>query len=355
MKVAGDIVALSVPFAAGVAVSAALSLPAVCTQVSLLLSLTLMVACVRDGSRCTPFILSLFFCLGVFCHGTSVLLPPAAPGHVRRLAGAALERFTALLDSVPWGNGDSGALVKALLSGQRSDLDRETIAIFRKSGASHILALSGLHLGIIYTLFTRLLFPLGNSRTARTVRISASVLGAGLFTLMTGASPSTVRAFLFILFRELARSDPGRSVHPLSVFCLALTVQLVMEPQVITSAGFQLSYLAMLGIFTLYPQLESWYPKGWRLDPMRKIWAAAALSISCQLFTAPAAWWHFHTFPGHFLLTNLLALPLGEALIVCALAAVGLVVAGIYPQRLITATDKIAGALEFCLGVISSM
>jgi len=139
--------------------------------------------------------------------------------------------------------------------------------------------------------------------------------------MMTGAAPSLVRAFLFILLNESARLLPGRQRRPLNIFCTALIIQLACKPEVIRSLGFQLSYLAMLGIQLLYPRLDAWYPSPGpgRRDPLRRIWSAMALSCSCQLFTAPLVWLRFGTFPRYFLLTNLGGLPLLEGFLLVSL------------------------------------
>ena len=228
-------------------------------------------------------------------------------------------------------------------------------AIFRSSGAAHLLALSGLHLGVIYLILSRLLSPLGNSRAARALRSAVTVGLCGIYTLATGAGPSIVRAFLFISTGECAKLLRMRRITPAGTLSLALTVQLALRPGLISSAGFQMSYLAMLGIVALYPRLEAWYPPGSRHDPMRRIWKAAALSVSCQLFTAPVAWWHFRTFPRYFLMANLLGLPLTEAVIVTAVATLLLQAAGICPGALPRLCGTLVQALEFCLHAISTM
>jgi competence protein ComEC len=111
----------------------------------------------------------------------------------------------------------------------------------------------------------------------------------------------------------------------------------------------------MAGIFLLYPRLEAWYPAGPRIDPLRRIWQAAALSISCQVFTGPLAWYRFHTFPPYFLLTNLLALPLTTILMGTAVATLLLQGLGCCPGFLLHATDALARTLVWMLGIISSM
>jgi competence protein ComEC len=247
----------------------------------------------------------------------------------------------------------SAAILKALLTGRRSALDRSVIDIFRRSGASHILALSGLHLGVLYLLVRRLLSPLGNSLPARIVKSALTVGFSAFYAFATGASPSIIRALLFIVINEAGSLFPGRERTPLGTFCAALTIQLVLRPAYIASAGFQLSYLAMTGITVVYPYMEKWYPG--RRGPLKRIWQCAALSISCQLFTAPVAWAHFHTFPKYFLITNLLAMPLTELIIPLAAGSLLLDAAGICPPVLIRACGMMVQCLEFCLETIASI
>ena len=196
---------------------------------------------------------------------------------------------------------------------------------------------------------------MGNSRAARTVKASLTILLCGYYTLATGASPSIVRAFLFILVNECGRSLSGRRHSPAGTFCIALTVQLALWPQVISSTGFQLSYLAMLGITVLFPRLEKWYPDSGRPDPLRYIWKCAALSLSCQLFTAPVAWLRFRSLPLYFLITNLIALPLTEAVIILAIVVLLLQAAEICPQILVNVCGQLVSLLEFCLEAIASL
>lgn len=265
-----------------------------------------------------PIFLLLFWVLGVFCYCSSALAPPLRTGPWPP-AEHALGRLLGAIDTAGFSHGSTTALLKALLTGQRDGLDRATVATFRAAGASHILALSGLHLGMLYGILHLLLRWLGRSRPAVLLRSLLQVGIAAGYVAMTGTSPSLVRAFLFILLNELARLLPGRRRNPLNLFCTALTLQLALSPGVITSLGFQLSYLAMLGIVLVFPRLDAWYPQGLRFDPMRRIWSGVALTLSCQLFTAPLVWLRFRQFPKYFLLTNLGALPLTEAFICCSL------------------------------------
>ena len=110
----------------------------------------------------------------------------------------------------------------------------------------------------------------------------------------------------------------------------------------------------MAGIVLLYPVLEKWYPKGSSLNPLRKIWQMAAISISCQVFTGPLAWKVFGTFPRHFLLTNLMAIPLVTVLMWTAVFTVMLYGLGWCPEFMINAVDGLCRLLTWVLTVISS-
>lgn len=364
MEGAGDIGAVSIPFAAGVA-SASLMLgrygaaayPS--AAVSCTVSAILLCQACRSGKR-TVWTVLLFFALGFLCR-TNAFLNPGRRLQVldSGLPAECLGFLKARIAALGFSRESTTSLLCALLTGDRSGLAPATVKAFRDSGAAHILALSGLHLGVIYAILSKLLSLLGNSRAAKLTRSALIILFSAFYTLMTATSPSLVRAFLFILLNELSRLSPSRERGPLSVFCSALTLQLLFNPEAIDSVGFQLSYLSLLGILTIFPRLRDWYPSAQgseRYDPMRKIWSAMALSISCQLLTAPLVWFHFHSFPKYFLLTNLIALPLTEGLMVSAVIALLLSTTfgndgGIAAQL----TELLAEGLQRCLELISTM
>ena len=348
--------ALAVHFTAGVAAGALLlRLPADPSLLStgLLLVLAGLVVIVLKTER-GGLLFPAFVLLGAFCAFADAFPGADTATFLERWTSAWADRLRAFIDGIPFPSEGTAPLLKALLTGDRSGLSQDTVRVFRESGGAHLLALSGLHIGILYLLLSRLLWPLGNSPRARRVRYALIVLAAGLFTLMTGASPSIVRAFLFIFLNETARLA-CRPRDPLRVLSTALLIQLVITPSAITSTGFQLSYLAMAGIFLLFPILEAWYPKGPRFDPVRKVWEAAALSISCQVFTGPLAWFRFHTFPTYFLLTNLVALPFTTLLMGSAVTTLALQGIHCCPGFLVHATDWLCRTLVWILQVISSM
>lgn len=304
------------------------------------------------ASRKAAIIPAVFALCGffVFCIHSPGSAGGEIPASIQR-AGESLGRF---MDTVPFRKSITGALLKAFLQGSRRELPRETVAVFRKAGASHLLALSGLHMGIIYMIMDRITGLAGKSPGMKRVRY-ALVVGCSLFfTLMTGASPSIVRAFLFILVRETAKL----LCRPQSLsrtLCTALLVQLALSPGSISSVGFQLSYLAIAGITLVFPVLDGWYPGYGKSDPLRYLWKTSALSISCQIFTAPLCYWLFGTFPVHFMLTNLIAIPLTTLFMAVGICTLVLWAAGICPAFLCEGCDAASSALVFSLEVVSSL
>ena len=355
-----NIESLSLCFTAGVAAGTAVGPMVGAAAPALLLPLVALPVLLRErllrlgGKPAVGILLGVFLLLGVFCALTAALPVAGTESRLASMAAGAAESLRAFIGSLPFPSEGTAPLLQALLTGDRSGLAPETVAAFRASGASHILALSGLHMGMLYIIFDSFTKPLGRSRPAQIIRFVLVLGGAGFFTLMTGAGPSIVRAFLFITLNETLRllNRPRKATR---VFCVALLIQLVLNPSVISSLGFQLSYLAMAGIFLLYPLLEKFYPEGSSYNPLRWMWKAAAMSISCQVFTAPLVWYRFHTFPKWFLLTNLLAVPLTTLTVWSAVIVLAFAAAGLCPQLLVDITDGLCRLLSGALEIIASM
>ena len=347
---------ISVSFAAGVAAGGLFHscAPEAYAEAGAFFILWCLTACValsrRFRGRIWTIVAAAVAC-GIFCSRNAVICGPSeSPAFALRAA----EKFSGAIDAAGFRGSGTAPLAKALLLGDRSGLGRGVIAAFRRSGASHILALSGLHLGIVYSLILALWAPFGGLRAAKRVRSIVSIGLCGFYTVMTGAGPSVVRAFIFIVFNEAAALS-GRERPARKILSGALLVQLALSPGSIASVGFQLSYLAVTGIIYIYPYLRDLYPSGGKGDIPAKIWNASTLSISCQITTAPLVWMLFRTFPKYFLITNLLALPLTELLIVSALACTALSAAGMDPGPIANMTDYLARTLTRLLEAIGSM
>lgn len=344
---------ISIPFVAGTA--AAVLLPSwafsgalICC---LLLALCFLLFSLKGGKALAA---ALYFCLGLLICWTAQLLPFKRD---YAFTAAMLQALRERIGRLPFENEQSANLLLALLSGQKQALPATIRAHFTASGAAHLLALSGLHLGIVAAFLKASLFFLGRSPLAKIVRNSCVVAASSLYTLVCGASPSLARALIFVLFHCLAELLPHRRCNNASLLCYASCLQLCFNPLSIKSLSFQLSYLACAGIVLLFPFLSSFYPpaKGLVSRGVSAIWNSMAMSLSCQAFTAPLVWLQFGTVPRYFLLTNLLALPLCTILVNLSLLAI---LAASQPQLcalLCKLVDLLATLLLNCLEIIAKI
>lgn len=374
MNVEREIGGFALPFTAGVLITAYAGL-SFCMYSSLVhhLGFTLILTAIcgllikrhQRSYLCTWGLISLGATgCGILSAATGISLNLEMPlSALEALAYEFGTRMQSAIDSIPFDSADTGALVKALLTGERDSLPGDIIQSFRDSGASHILALSGLHLGIIYMLFSKILGVLGNSILGRRCRSCLTILSCGFYTMATGAGPSITRAFLFIVLGEAARLS-GRYRSLSQLLFSSLILHLTVSPLSIRSVSFQLSYAAMAGIAFIFPWLKGFWPDSHKGESiagrtlsraMQWIWVSAALSISCQLTTAPLAYMYFGTIPTHFILTNLIALPLIGILIPAAVLTLCLIAAGCCPGFVIQLTEAVADLLSWSLKVIATM
>lgn len=204
-------------------------------------------------------------------------------------------------------------VARALILGEKSSLDRETLRTFSSAGAMHVLAVSGLHVGIVMLLFSFLLKPIKRLPKGRLLFVLLVVLCIWFYALITGMSSSVLRAavmFSFVIVgKELERENSVYQSIMVSAFILIL-----IEPLIIFQVGFQLSYLAVLGIVFLQPKIYNlFYTKYYLLD---KVWQISSVSIAAQLATFPLGLYYFHQFPNFFMISNLIVIPLAFAILI---------------------------------------
>lgn len=209
-------------------------------------------------------------------------------------------------------------LMIALMLGDKRELSVDQRDAFAQAGVMHVLAVSGLHVGIIYLMLSTLFFFLTHHRWSRWLRVLLLFLSLWLFAGITGFSPSVTRAatmFSFIVLGE-AMSRKGGVFHALLGSALLL---LCFEPGLLLEVGFQLSYVAVFGIVALQPMVYAWFGKSrwWLVD---KVWALTSVSLAAQVATFPLALYYFHQFPLYFLLSNLMVIPIASALLPAGIA-----------------------------------
>ena len=203
-------------------------------------------------------------------------------------------------------------LAEALLIGYKDDLDKTLVQSYTNTGVVHIIAISGLHLGLIYWLLLQLLRPMRRNKYVKWLRPVIIICGLWLFSLLAGAQPSILRsAVMFtciVLGEGLTKKTSIYNTLALSAFLL-----LCYNPYWLWDVGFQLSYSAVLSIIMfMRPVYNLLYIKNKLLD---FFWKLNAVTIAAQILTLPVSIYHFHQFPAHFLLTNIIAVPLSSLIL----------------------------------------
>lgn len=372
MKAEREIAGIALPFAAGTVASVNLGmvhfsshLPATALSFLAIISALTYLLFSREDVPAMSGRLAMATAMtacGWICGITGTILAASQIPSQGWLETAALDlcsRTEATIDSIPFHKEETGQIVKALITGEKSGIPENIKEAFRDSGASHILALSGLHLGIIYGILRSLLLFIGNSSKAEGIKSAFIVLVCGFYTLATGSGPSIMRAFTFITIGEYARFRKYKMSLPI-VLMSALMIQMILSPTSVTEIGFQLSYAAVAGIAFIFPILQGWWPGDRKDDTfmircIRWIWDSAAISISCQMTTFPLAYIYFRSFPVHFILTNIIAIPLCGIIIPSALLTILLHSIGWCPEIITRASELLITALSEALNVISSM
>lgn len=204
-------------------------------------------------------------------------------------------------------HGREYAVAAAILLGYSSALDPETRQIYAGSGAMHVLCVSGLHVGIIYLFLGVLLAPLTRLSKGRFLRSFISIIVVWGYALLTGLSASVVRAatmFSFLSIGQLA----GRRTAIYNTLAASAFFILLFNPYLLYEIGFQLSYLAVVGIVSIQPGIYRLL--SFKNAVLDKVWALITVSLAAQLATGPLAAYYFHQFPAYFLLTNLWVIPI---------------------------------------------
>jgi competence protein ComEC len=209
------------------------------------------------------------------------------------------------------------ATASALVLGVADGLDSDLLQAYASTGAMHVLAVSGLHVSIIYWIILLLGKPIEKLKAGKAILAVSSVILLWIYAFVTGWSPSVLRAVMMFTFVALARpwkqSTNIYNTMAASAFCL-----LLYDPFFVMSVGFQLSYIAVFGIVFLHPHLYAlWEPKRRIWD---ETWKVTSVSIAAQIATVPISLYYFHQFPNYFLIANLLVIPASFVVLVAGLA-----------------------------------
>jgi len=202
--------------------------------------------------------------------------------------------------------GDELSVASALILGHRTELDKDLMAAYAGAGATHVLAVSGLHVGIVYLILNNLLRFLDRykfGKILKTVLLIALLMG---YAILTGLSASVSRAAVMFVFVAFGKAM-DRDSNIFNTLAASAFFLLLYDPMMIMQVGFQLSYLAVIGIVVIHPILFNLKTVENRLADW--IWSISCVSIAAQIVTFPLGLLYFHQFPNLFLLSNLVVIP----------------------------------------------
>ena len=202
---------------------------------------------------------------------------------------------------------DERAIIQALVLGEKKDISKELYEEYAAAGAVHILAVSGLHVGIILIILNFLFRPLKRWKYGAIVHSIIIVILLWSFAFLSGLSPSVTRAVTMFSFFAMATLF-GRRTNSINTLFLSFLTLLVINPLWLFQVGFQLSYSAVFFILWIYPSLRKITYSKYRILRIPK--EIIAVSICAQLGVLPLSLYYFHQFPGLFLITNIVVLPI---------------------------------------------
>ncbi|GAB4159963.1 MAG: ComEC/Rec2 family competence protein [Winogradskyella sp.] len=217
------------------------------------------------------------------------------------------------------------SIINALLLGQRQTIDKSIYNNYVNSGTIHILAVSGLHVGILLLILNSIFKPLLLLKYGRILRPLIIVLLLWLFAIVAGLSPSVTRAVTMFSIISIAM-HLKRPTNIYNTLVISAFLILLVKPTFLFEVGFQMSYLAVLGIVSIQPILyKLWQPRYWIVD---KPWQIFTVTLAAQFGVVPISLFYFHQFPGLFFVSNLVVIPflgliLGLGLLVIVMALIG--------------------------------
>jgi competence protein ComEC len=241
-------------------------------------------------------------------------------------------------------------MASALVLGVKHHLDEDLKQAYTNAGVTHVLAVSGMHVGIIYMILVFLLGKIKRLPNGKLYFVSVVLLILWLYAFITGLSGSVLRAVMMFSMIVIAQ-NLQRNSNIFNTLAASLFFLLCWNPFLLMDVGLQLSYLAVLGIVYLFPKMYVVYqPTNYLTD---WIWKTIVVSVAAQIFTLPITLYHFHQYPTYGILANLLIIPLGNVVLIIGLTLVAVASVpyismwlGWLLEKVIWATNKIVFQVE---------
>ena len=242
-------------------------------------------------------------------------------------------------------SGDEFAVLSALTLGYKSELTPELKESFSTSGSMHILAVSGLHVGIIFIILCKLLFFMQKNKYGKILQSLIIIAVLFFYAFLTGLSESVLRATIMFTFISIGRMFT-RQTNIYNTISASALVLLIINPYSIMNVGFQLSYAAVISIVFFQPKIYSLlYLKNTIPD---YIWQLISVAIAAQLGTFPITIYYFDQFPVYFILSNIIIIPIATIIVYSTLLLFALSFSGV----LLFYISKILNYITFLLNKI---
>jgi len=203
-------------------------------------------------------------------------------------------------------SGNEMAVASALILGYKDDLDSDLKHSYSSAGATHVLAVSGLHVGIIFLVVSFLLKFMDRSQRLKYLKVTILLIVLWFYALITGLSPSVVRAATMFSFVAVGGVFNRKAII-YNTLASSAFVLLCINPYLIMEVGFQLSYLAVLGIVYFQPKIYKLIYMPYK--SVDYVWQITSVSLAAQLTTFPLGLLYFHQFPNYFFISNLVVIP----------------------------------------------
>ncbi|MBO4488952.1 MAG: ComEC family competence protein [Bacteroidales bacterium] len=249
---------------------------------------------------------------GYVAQGGALCLHHRTPDPLRALSQQMQDRLAALFRQSGM-QGREYEIITAVLLGAGGTLDPELRQSYAAAGVSHILCVSGMHVGVIFMILNFLMKPMELARQTRALKASLLILSIWLYACITGLSPSVIRSatmFSFVTIGGLVH----RNTNIFHSLIASLFILLVVNPLLLLEVGFQLSYLAVFGIVLFQPLITSLYHPKTKIG--RYLFELLSVSIAAQLGTFPISIFYFGQFPNYFILSNLSVITLSSVVII---------------------------------------
>jgi competence protein ComEC len=226
------------------------------------------------------------------------------PNQVKLLSHNIQRKFSQMLFDAGL-SGEEYSIATAIILGNDETMEPELRATWTAAGVSHILCVSGMHVGIVFMIINYLLFPLNFSKRSQMMKSVTLLLIIWSYANITGLAPSVMRAgtmFTFVLFGNFLRRNTN-VFHSLFTSCFLL---LTINPLLVFEMGFQFSYMAVFGIVLFQKPIYNLYKPKTKI--VKYFWELSSVSIAAQLATSPIAIFYFGQFPNYFIIGNLVVI-----------------------------------------------